>query len=71
MSLGGVKLAPFMHCQLSSSFLLVQVNWGRAMCIRAELADSQDVAVQLYGSALDKFEAVLEEDPSMAMAKYR
>ena len=49
----------------------VQVNWGRAMCLRAELAQSDDLAGQLYTSALDKFEAVLEEDPQMVMAKYR
>ncbi len=47
------------------------VNWGRAMCLRAELADSNELAAQLYNSALDKFEAVLEEDPGMVTAKYR
>eukprot|EP00798_Chlamydomonas_sp_ICE-L_P015825 gene15825-21948_t len=47
------------------------VNWGRAMCMRAELADSSDLAAQLFGSALDKFEAVLEEEPDMTTAKYR
>ena len=41
------------------------------MCLRAELAQSDDLAGQLYTSALDKFEAVLEEDPQMVMAKYR
>ncbi len=40
------------------------VNWGRAMCIRAELSASQPEVVQkLYRAALDKFEAVLEEEP--------
>ena len=47
------------------------MNWGRAMCLRAELADSDELAVQLYNSALDKFEAVLEEEPDMILAKYR
>ncbi|GAX74132.1 hypothetical protein CEUSTIGMA_g1581.t1 [Chlamydomonas eustigma] len=47
------------------------VNWGRAMALRAELAEDADLATQLYNSALDKFEAVLEEDPNMVTAKYR
>lgn len=40
------------------------VNWGRAMCLRAELSWGQREVVQkLYRAALDKFEAVLEEEP--------
>lgn len=40
------------------------VNWGRAMCLRAELSSGQKEVVQkLYRAALDKFEAVLEEEP--------
>jgi hypothetical protein len=48
-----------------------QVNWGRAMALRAELAEDADLATQLYNSALDKFEAVLEEEPNMVTAKNR
>jgi len=47
------------------------VNWGKAMVGRAELAAEQRAAVKLYNAAIDKFEAVLEEDPSMVVARYR
>jgi hypothetical protein len=78
------------------------VNWGRALCIRADLllaaeqeggagADQQQqqqqggypggypggggsamgVVAQLYTSAINKFEAVLEGEPGMMPAKYR
>jgi len=47
------------------------VNWGRALCIRAELVEARPTATQLYRAALDKFEAVLEEDPGMVTARYR
>jgi hypothetical protein len=39
------------------------VNWGRAMCIRAQLTSDRSLAQKLYRAALDKFEAVLEEEP--------
>jgi hypothetical protein len=39
------------------------VNWGRALCIRAELSTQADVIEKLYRAALDKFEAVLEQEP--------
>lgn len=58
------------------------VNWGRAMAIRAELAEAPEVAEKLYEAAIKKFDAVLREeeaneanDPkaavSMVTAKYR
>ncbi|KAJ9505733.1 hypothetical protein QJQ45_029267 [Haematococcus lacustris] len=47
------------------------VNWGRALCIRAELAQEPGMAAKLYQAALSKFEAVLEEDPGMVTARYR
>jgi hypothetical protein len=47
------------------------VNWGKALVGRAELAADQNAAVKLYNAAIDKFEAVLEEDPDMLVAKYR
>eukprot|EP00775_Hariotina_reticulata_P004825 gene4825-5073_t len=47
------------------------VNWGKAMVGRAELAAEQTAAVKLYNAAIDKFEAVLEEDPGMVVARYR
>ena len=55
---------------LRHSTLPLQVNWGRAMCLRAELAETDDLACQLYSSALDKFEAVLEEEPGLVAARY-
>ncbi|CAL8470912.1 g10454 [Coccomyxa elongata] len=39
-------------------------NWGRALCLRAELARDPEVACALYEAAVAKFEAVLEADPS-------
>jgi hypothetical protein len=47
------------------------VNWGRAMCLRAEMADSPALVEKLYQAAIDKFEAVLEEEPGMVPAKFR
>ncbi len=47
------------------------VNWGRAMCLRAEMADSPVLVEKLYQAAIDKFEAVLEEEPGMVPAKFR
>ncbi|GLC43027.1 hypothetical protein PLESTM_001414800 [Pleodorina starrii] len=58
------------------------VNWGRALVIRADLlAATPDgltpggptlpVVAQLYTSAIDKFEGVLEGEPDMVPAKYR
>jgi len=38
---------------------------------RAELAVERVAASKLYNAAIDKFEAVLEEDPEMLVAKYR
>ncbi|KAK9904083.1 hypothetical protein WJX75_004054 [Coccomyxa subellipsoidea] len=38
-------------------------NWGRALCVRAELARDPEVACALYEAAIAKFEAVLEADP--------
>ena len=67
------------------------VNWGRALCIRADLmltaeqeqqqqqggysgggaSPTMSVVAQLYTSAINKFEAVLEGEPGMMPAKYR
>eukprot|EP00879_Flechtneria_rotunda_P007727 GHRR01008100.1.p1 GENE.GHRR01008100.1~~GHRR01008100.1.p1 ORF type:complete len:494 (+),score=215.03 GHRR01008100.1:203-1483(+) len=47
------------------------VNWGKAMVGRAELAVDQQAAKKLYNAAIDKYEAVLEEEPGMVVAKYR
>jgi hypothetical protein len=47
------------------------VNWGKALVGRAELAADRVAATKLYNAAIDKFEAVLEEDPEMLVAKYR
>lgn len=47
------------------------VNWGKALVGRAELAADRGAASKLYNAAIDKFEAVLEEDPEMLVAKYR
>lgn len=47
------------------------VNWGKAMVARAELALDTEAATKLYNAAIDKFEAVLEEDPGLVVAKYR
>lgn len=47
------------------------VNWGKAMVGRAELSADTAAAIKLYNAAIDKFEAVLEEDPGMVVAKYR
>lgn len=47
------------------------VNWGKAMVGRAELAVEQSAAIKLYNAAIDKYEAVLEEDPGLVVAKYR
>lgn len=47
------------------------VNWGKALVGRAELAVDRSAATKLYNAAIDKFEAVLEEDPGMVVAKYR
>lgn len=47
------------------------VNWGKALVGRAELAVERVAASKLYNAAIDKFEAVLEEDPEMLVAKYR
>jgi hypothetical protein len=38
---------------------------------RAEVAPDQRAAVKLYNAAIDKFEAVLEEDPGLVIARYR
>ncbi|KAK9842287.1 hypothetical protein WJX81_004659 [Elliptochloris bilobata] len=38
-------------------------NWGRALCLRAQLADQPEEARALYGGAVAKLEAVLEGDP--------
>lgn len=47
------------------------VNWGKAMVGRAELARDGDAAERLYGAAIDKYEAVLEEEPDSVVTKYR
>jgi hypothetical protein len=47
------------------------VNWGKALVGRAELAVDVTAATKLYNAAIDKFEAVLEEDPGLVVAKYR
>lgn len=56
------------------------VNWGRALCIRADLLASGpeggspaalQLVGQLYTSAINKFEGVLEGEPDMIPAKYR
>jgi hypothetical protein len=47
------------------------VNWGKALVGRAELAADAAAATKLYNAAIDKFEAVLEEDPGLVVAKYR
>uniref|UniRef100_A0A383VRZ9 Uncharacterized protein n=1 Tax=Tetradesmus obliquus TaxID=3088 RepID=A0A383VRZ9_TETOB len=47
------------------------VNWGKALVGRAELAIDASAATKLYNAAIDKFEAVLEEDPELVVAKYR
>jgi hypothetical protein len=47
------------------------VNWGKALVGRAELAADRRAASKLYNAAIDKFEAVLEEDPEMLVATYR
>lgn len=47
------------------------VNWGKALVGRAELASDRTAGRKLYNAAIDKFEAVLEEDPDMLVAKYR
>ncbi len=56
------------------------VNWGRALCIRADLLasgpeggspDALHTVAQLYTSAINKFEGVLEGEPDMVPAKYR
>ena len=47
------------------------VNWGKAMTARAELARDREAAVKLYAAAIDKFEAVLEEEEDDGVAKYR
>ncbi len=47
------------------------MNWGKALVGRAELAADRVAAAKLYNAAIDKFEAVLEEDPEMLVAKYR
>jgi hypothetical protein len=47
------------------------VNWGKALVGRAELALDVTAATKLYNAAIDKFEAVLEEDPGLVVAKYR
>jgi hypothetical protein len=47
------------------------VNWGKALVGRAELAVDATAATKLYNAAIDKFEAVLEEDPGLVVAKYR
>lgn len=47
------------------------MNWGKALVGRAELAADRGAASKLYNAAIDKFEAVLEEDPEMLVAKYR
>lgn len=52
-------------------FYRALVNWGKALVGRAELAADHGAASKLYNAAIDKFEAVLEEDPEMLVAKYR
>jgi hypothetical protein len=47
------------------------VNWGKALVGRAELSVDATAATKLYNAAIDKFEAVLEEDPGLLVAKYR
>jgi hypothetical protein len=47
------------------------VNWGRAMTGRAALAGPGEAAEKLYNAAIDKFEAVLSEEPGLAVAQYR
>ena len=47
------------------------VNWGRAMCLRAEIAVNSQAAAKLYRAAIDKFEAVSEEDGTAILAKFR
>jgi hypothetical protein len=47
------------------------INWGKAMTGRAELAGQGEAAEKLYNAAIDKFEAVLSEEPGLAVAQYR
>ena len=47
------------------------INWGRAMTGRAALAGGGEAAEKLYGAAIDKFEAVLAEEPGLPVAQYR
>ena len=58
------------------------VNWGRALVLRADLLAAAPEALapgsaaaaavaQLYTSAINKFEGVLEGEPDMIPAKYR
>lgn len=47
------------------------VNWGKAMTGRAALAVQPEAAEKLYNAAIDKFEAVLAEEPGLAVAQYR
>jgi len=47
------------------------INWGKAMTGRAQLAGQSEAAEKLYNAAIDKFEAVLSEEPGLAVAQYR
>jgi hypothetical protein len=47
------------------------INWGKAMTGRAQLAVQPEAAEKLYNAAIDKFEAVLAEEPGLAVAQYR
>ncbi len=41
------------------------------MTERAQLAELPEAVEKLYSAAIDKFEAVLEEEPGMMAAQYR
>lgn len=47
------------------------VNWGRALTERAAIAQLPEASEKLYTAAIDKFEAVLEEEPGTVLAQYR
>lgn len=47
------------------------INWGKAMTGRAQLAGQGEAAEKLYNAAIDKFEAVLAEEPGLSVAQYR